>query len=37
MCSFDGGWDGEHNGVSFGEISNVFVTQDDFIPEGGKV
>ena len=28
--SFDGEWDGKHNGVGFVEISHIFATQDVF-------
>ena len=30
FCSFDGGEDGEHNGVGFVELSTRFAAHDDF-------
>ena len=28
------GWDGDHSGVRFLEISNIFATQDNFLKNG---
>ena len=32
ISSFDGSWDGDHNGVGLVEISFMFAAQGDFFP-----